>query len=352
LSRHVLPLTVAAGVLVCAAVGYLVVRRPSAGPVVSAIGQVAKPAAAAELPRGIRLSGTVEAVRAVTVMVPRLSGQAVSTLTITHLVPAGTPVHVGDVLVEFDRQEQERIATDRRAEVVDLDGQIDRKRSDQAIARAKDHTELTQAEHDVERARFETLRNPLIPRVEAEKNTLGFEQATAKLKQLQTTFSLKRTAAEADLKILEIRRERSDRARGYAEGNAALMAVHATFAGVVVIKSTWKGSSQGEIQEGDQVRPGLPVLEIVDPTSMRVRAKVNQADMAMVAPGQAARIRFDAYPDLAFDGVVEIVTPLAVTSGMTPKVRSFIALVSIHGNDPQLMPDLTASVDVLPAGKT
>lgn len=299
-----------------------------------------------EADRPIRLSGTVEAVRASTVIVPRLAGQTVNTLTITYLAAAGSPVKVGDVLVEFDPQEQQRIALDRAAEVVDLDGQIQRKRSDQAVAKARDDTELTAAEHDVERTRLGTLNNRFLPRIDAETNDLGHEQAKARFAQLKKTYDLKRKAEVADLKILEIRRERSDRAREYAEGNSRLMTVKATFAGIVVVKSTFKGSGMADVQEGDQVRPGLPILDIVDPTSMQVRARVNQADIGRVAPGQTATIRLDAYPDLSFEGRVELVAPLAVTSSLTAKVRTFTALVAIQGNSPQLMPDLTASVDL------
>src|SRR5262245_50736847 len=56
----------------------------------------------------IRLSGTVEAVRASTVIVPRLAGQATNSLVITYLVPAGTKVAAGDLLVQFDPQQQLR----------------------------------------------------------------------------------------------------------------------------------------------------------------------------------------------------------------------------------------------------
>jgi HlyD family secretion protein len=313
----------------------------------------ASPAAAptpGESAKAVRLSGTVEAVRASTVIVPRLAGQSVNTLTITKLAKAGTSVKVGDVLVEFDPQEQQRIASDRLAEVVDLDGQIQKKRSDQAIARSRDDTELAAAEHDVERTRLGTLNNRFIPKIDAETNDLAHEQAQAKFEQLKKTYALKRAAEVADLKILEIRRERSDRAREYAEGNSKLMTVRATFAGIVVIKSTYKGSGMADVQEGDQVRPGLPILDIVDPTAMQVRARVNQADIGLVAVGQAATIKLDAYPELSFEGRVDLVAPLAVTSSMSAKVRTFTALVSIRGNSPQLMPDLTASVDIGKAG--
>jgi multidrug resistance efflux pump len=296
----------------------------------------------------LRLTGTVEAVRATTVVVPRLAGQSSNTLVITRMVTAGTRVSPGDVLVEFDPQDQVRNAMDRRAEVVDLDGQIQKKRSEQAIARSADETAVAEASHDQDRARLDLAKNDFVAPVEAEKNQLAFEQASAKLAQLRETAALKLKAAEADLKILEIRRERSARALQYAEGNAKLMTVRAEFGGVVVIKSIYKGNGLSEVQEGDEVRPGTPILDIVDPTAMRVRARVNQADIGLLSPGLPALVRLDAYPELSFKGRVDIVSPLGVTSSLTPTVHTFVALISIDGMHARLMPDLTASVDVKP----
>jgi hypothetical protein len=159
----------------------------------------------------LRLSGTVEAVRTRAVTAPRLRG-ANPAMTITYLIQAGTRVEPGDLLVAFDPQEQERQAFDARAELVDLQGQIAKKRADQGAAEAKDQTELRAATNDVARAKLSMQTNALIAPVEAEKNTLALEQAEAKLEQLQKTYDLKRKAAAADLKILEIRAERSARA--------------------------------------------------------------------------------------------------------------------------------------------
>jgi multidrug resistance efflux pump len=83
---------------------------------------------------------------------------------------------------------------------------------------------------------------------------------------------------------------------------------------------------------------------------MRVRARVNQADIAFVKPGRPATIQLDAYPELRFDGRVEIVSPLGVTSGLTSTVHTFVTLVSLQGMHARLMPDLTASVDVVVEG--
>lgn len=297
-------------------------------------------------PDPVRLHGTVEAVRSRTVMVPRLAGQTLPNLVITHLVAPGQPVAPGDLLVEFDRQEQRRIAFDRQAEVADLTEQISRRRADQAAARARDQTELTQASHDVERAQLEMRKNPLLPRVDAEKNQLALDQAGARLALLRRTFDLKRTAEAADLRILEIRRERAERALAYAEQNAALMEVRAPFAGLAVIKTAFRPTGVVEIQQGDEVRPGTPLIDIVDPTAMQVRARVNQADLPRVQEGQAATVRLDGFPELSFRGTVVSVGPLAVRGSFSAHVRGFTALVAIEGTHPQLMPDLTASVEI------
>ena len=60
-----------------------------------------------------------------------------------------------------------------------------------------------------------------------------------------------------------------------------------------------------EVQEGEEVRGGMPIVDVVNPESMRVRAKVNQADINELAVGQAVRIGLDAYPELSFTGRVD-----------------------------------------------
>lgn len=293
----------------------------------------------------LRLSGTVEAVQATTVSVPRLQGPF-APLLIVGLVEPGTRVAPGDPLVEFDRQQQERDAFDRRAELVNLHSDIDKKRAEQAAAEAKDRTELAAAEHDVERALLDVRKNDLVARIEAEKNTLALEQARARFDQLKTTFDLKRAAATADLRILEIRRDRAERALGYAEANAGLMVGRAPFGGLVVIKRTYRNGQFVEIANGDEVRPGTPIVDIVDTSKMRVRARVNQADVDRVKVGQRVTIGLDGFPDLSFTGAVESVSPLAAPGRFSQAVRLFTAIVSIEEAHPQLLPDLTAWIDI------
>ena len=296
--------------------------------------------------RAIRLSGTVEAVESTTVAAPRLSGPASSSLVITRLVKGGTTVRPGDLLVEFDRQTQLTTALDRRAELNDLEQQIRKREAEEAAAVARDDNEIKGAESAVARAELEMAKNEMIPKIQAEKNTQALEQAKARRDQLKKTYDLKRKAAAADLRILEIRRDKAANAMKMAETNASRMEVRSPIAGLAVIRTMWKSNGMAEILEGEEVRAGVPVVDIVNPAKMRVRVRVNQADINELRTGQSIRVGLDAYPELRFGGRISQISPLAVTSTLSPKVRYFVMLAEIDGSHEKLMPDLTASLDV------
>lgn len=296
--------------------------------------------------RAVRLSGTVEAVQSTTIAAPRLSGPSSNSLIITKLVRSGSTVSAGDLIVEFDRQDQIKNALDRRAELQDLEQQIAKREAQERAARAHDDSELSLAESAIGRAQLEMIKNEMLPKINAEKNKQALEQAQATLQQLKSTYELKRRAAEADVRILQIRRDRASSAERQAAGNAERMAVHAPIGGMAVVKTIWKGNNMAEVQEGEEVRAGVPVVDIVDPSAMRVRARVNQADVNELAVGQDVRVGLDAYPALAFDGRVTQISPLGVTSTLSPKVRTFVVLIDVKGSHPNLMPDLSASLDV------
>ncbi|MBP7570975.1 MAG: efflux RND transporter periplasmic adaptor subunit [Acidobacteria bacterium] len=294
----------------------------------------------------LRLHGTVEAVQSWVVAAPRLAGSTASSLVVTKLAAPGTEVKKGDLLLEFDRQGQIKTAQDRRSDHLDLVAQIRKKQAEQDAALAADETGLKQVEHDVERARLEILKNEMLSRIAAEKNQQALEEAEATLKQLRATFELKRRAARAELRALEIQRDRALAAALHAEANATKMAIVSPLDGLVVLKTTWKGSGMGEVQEGEEVRPGVPILEVVSRAGMQVRARVNQADGHVLRPGMPATIRLDAYPGFSLPGRLETLTPVAGASDLSPRVRLFVGLFSVRGTDPRLMPDLSSAVDV------
>ncbi len=296
--------------------------------------------------RALRLHGTVSAVQSYQVFAPRLSGQMTGTMVITSIVRNGTRVRKGDILVEFDRQNQMRNILDRQAEYDNLVQQIKKKQADQAAAVAADDTEIKGAEVDLQTARVEMRKNDLIPGNQAEINKQNLAEAEAKLKQFKDTYALKREAAAADLRILEIQRDRAQKAVAYAQSNTEKMSVKSPLDGLVVLSPIYKGTRQVDPQEGDEVRPGGGIVLVVDPTAMQVLARLNQVDISLVHVEQPVEVRLDAYPDLVFPGRVERVGAIGTASSYSKRIRYFTAVISIKGSNPKLLPDLTAAVDV------
>ena len=297
--------------------------------------------------RSVRVAGTVEAVEAHPVAAPRLAGQAASTLVITKMLAGGVHVQKGDIVAEFDRQTQIRNALDREADYNDLVQQIKKLASDQATARAGDDNDLKAAEDALGSAQLELKRSEVQSKIQAEKAKENVDEAQAKFKQLQQTYQLKRNAEAAAIKVLEIQRDRAGDAMRYAQSNSEKMVIHAPTDGLVVLNSViWMGNSPREAQEGDEVRPGIAFMQIVNPASMRVRARVNQQDVPPLQVGQPVLVQLDAYPELHMNGKLSQLPAIGVVSNMSAKVHTFTILFSIEGSDPKLLPDLSAAIDV------
>ena len=295
---------------------------------------------------GLRLKGTTAAVETRSIIAPLIAGEHEGTLTIVKMAPAGTTVKRGDLLVDFDRQAQIRDFIDKRAAQSDLDQKVLEEHEKEVSARAKDETEIRTAEDDLAKAQLEIQKLEIMSRIDAEKAQQNLEGAKVTLAQLKATFDLKRKAAQASVRILEIQRDRNQESMAHAEANASLMQVHAAIDGIVVLNTIWKQGNVGEVQEGDQVRPGVAFMQVVDPSKMNVQVSVNQEDLLRLKIGQTATVHLDAYPALSFAGRLETIDPIGQGGSFSDKVRTFAANFSIAGHDPRLMPDLSAAIDV------
>lgn len=294
----------------------------------------------------LRLTGSTEALRSRPILAPRLAGSQLDAMVITKLLPGGTPVHRGDLLVEFDRQAQIKDALDKKGTYEDLVDQVVEKQAAEEAARAKDEDDLHQAQDALEKAQLEMGKNEILSRIDVEKNQEALAEAQETLKQLKHTFDLKRQAAAADIRTVEIQRDRAKATMLYAQSNAQKMSVVSPMDGVVVLNNIWLNSRIGQAQEGDQVRPGVPFMKVVDPSAMEVRVEVNQEDLLKLYLGQPAQISLDAYPKLTFPGRLEELDPLGQPTQSSDTIRTFTAVFSIQGTNASLMPDLSAAVDL------
>jgi HlyD family secretion protein len=294
----------------------------------------------------LRVTGTTQAVNSFPIIAPRLAGVPGGSLTIVRLLPNGAKVKRGDLLVGFDRQNEIKNYLDKRAKWMDLANQVAKQQATDSAARAKDETDIQTAEDDLKTAQLEMQKLELLSRIDQEITRQQLIEAQASLKELRQTFKLKREEAAAGLRDLELQRDQAKRDMLHSEHNEERMAIHSPIDGVVVLHSTWKSGTFATVTDGDQVRPGMGFMDVVDPSAMEVSAKVSQMDVAGLHSGQQAEVRLDAYPGLVLSARLEMLGPIATKGQFSNQVRTFNVMFSVQEGDPRMMPDLSAAVDV------
>ena len=299
-------------------------------------------------PHVIRLTGSIEAVHSLLIQAPEISGSE-SNLTLTHLLANGSTVHAGDVLAEFDSTPQLKAARDAETKFDDLSHQIEQKMAENKSNAEKRASELQQAQADLDKAKLEIRKAPILSSIDDEKNQAKLEDAEAHTASLQRSAKFHEQAEAADLRILELQRDRQKVALERVQDNMRKLVIHAPLGGMVVLDNVWRNGTMGHAQEGDQLWPGHPLMRIFDPSEMRIRVSVGEPDRALLKPGVKAIVRLDAYPDLTFPADFEAASPVA-SSALGSPLKTFEALFHFEKNDPHLLPDLSAALDLVPEG--
>jgi RND family efflux transporter MFP subunit len=150
-------------------------------------------------------------------------------------------------------------------------------------------------------------------------------QASAQLAALQgrpsaselATARAQMAQAEATLAQLQQRPNPEDVAVLEAQANEAAIALAQTRSQLedAVIAAPFAGTILTvQVQEGEWANPGAPAI-VLAADSLILELNVDEVDVAGLAEGQAAHLRFSALKDAEVDGTVSFVAPLSTNVG-------------------------------------
>jgi HlyD family secretion protein len=126
--------------------------------------------------------------------------------------------------------------------------------------------------------------------------------AQADFDNAQTNLDQSKSAYEQNLRDIDIARANMKR----AEKDLANTTIQSTIDGVV----THLEAEVGElVVVGTLNSPGSVIMQLADLSDMLMKAKVDESNIAPVAPGQACRVFINAYPGKEFKGDVERIRP-------------------------------------------
>ena len=94
---------------------------------------------------------------------------------------------------------------------------------------------------------------------------------------------------------------------------------------------------------------GEAIMRIADLDQMIVRTQINQVEIGKIKPDQRAEITVDSYPGRVFPGRVSEISPSATQRGPgnQSSVITFEVDVEVIGSPPELLPGMSADVDII-----
>lgn len=293
----------------------------------------------------VRATGLVQALEWQSIRVPQMSGVQGFEMILTGLVPNGSKVAKGQLIVQFDRLnllDQER---DARATLENLTHQLEERKAQVLSLQATRGSQIREAQADLDRAKLQLRKGPVLSNLDRLKNEAKSENAQARLESLKRSDTLRSTAEQASIRILELKVERQSVALERLRTNLERLEIKAPQDGMISYETTWRQGSMGPPQVGDRMYPGMPVMRIFNPNKMVVLATVDEPDFASVATASRAKVYLDAYPGEAFDAQLRTASPIA-TTGLDTPVRTFTVMYSIDQQSPNLLPDLSAALEI------
>ncbi len=310
----------------------------------------------------LRVSGTIAAQSFAAIVAPRMRGGSGGgfggrSLVLMKAAEPGSQVKKGDIVAEFDRQDQEERMYSLRADVVEAESDRDKRKAELEIALETARQELRVDEGAFGKAKLDLRTAEVRSAIEADLLRLAAQQAEASFHQKQEEVALLEKSGDAELRSLEIvvHQKELDEKRGQI--NAERMAIATPISGTVVMMTTFRGAGQfAQVALGDELRPGTYFMQIVDPSAMVLEASFNQSDTQRLRVGQKAQVRLDAYSGKVWPGKVLSVGASTAASGAGMRgaasgtgdyVRNVPVSVSIEASDREIIPDLSGSADVL-----
>jgi multidrug efflux pump subunit AcrA (membrane-fusion protein) len=301
------------------------------------------------LQRTLRVTGSVTARHFSNIVVPLAQAPETRELVLISLASNGAPIKEGGLIAQIETQAVRDHLDDVEAQVRQVELDMRRLRANQQSRREAMEQQIRVAKATWDKAAEDMKAAAVRSEIQREQMRLLLEEAEVNYKQMQSELGFLDERQAAEWRIAEIGQQGQIRHKNRHLVDLERFSIRSPRSGQVILRTiNNRNGEQNQIRVGDEVGPGMAIAKVVDVSSMQVEAMINQTESEMVRLGQKAVIRFDAYPGLELDGKVESVGMMVIPGRRVNYfVRRVPVRIAIDGADPRVLPDLTASADVV-----
>lgn len=264
-------------------------------------------------------------------------------------VAEGDRITAGQVIAKLDDTEQRQELALRRAELAVAEAalaDLEAGSRPQEIASAEAAVRSAEAERDRAQLEFkrqqELLKDAAIAKREFDTAEAQLKTANARVAEAAERLKLVREGPRAQaVQQAKARVEQARAGVALAETIVANATLTSPLSGVVLSHN---------IEAGEFVAPGTPVVTVADTIHVWVRAYIDQTELTRIRHGQHVSVRADGLSNHNFDGVIGFIaseaefTPKTV---QTPKERVKLVYrikVDVENSNDELKPGMPADV--------
>jgi HlyD family secretion protein len=262
----------------------------------------------AEAPDRVRVSGNIEITDVE--MSFKIPGRVVQ-----RVVSEGQEVRAGQIVARLDNQDLAQEIAQRKAQAAAAKATL------LELETGSRPEEIAQAEAVLERARADGQRAKL--ELERQKKLYDREVISTREYDLaKTTYDgTEARIREAKEMLILVRKgprqEKIDQARANLEQARQALALAETRMSYSILISPLNGMVLSEnIEPGEFVSPGTPIITLGDLSRVYLRAYINETDLGRIKVGQKVRIISDTFPNKSYEGKI---TFIASQAEFTPK---------------------------------
>ena len=308
-----------------------------------------------DLERTLRVTGSTSAEGSVYLRTPQVRGQRSRgggsgdfRLMLASLAPNGKHVAAGEQVASFDSIYMQNRLDDLEAEKANLETSLHVVQANVDLSLAAHRHRINIAKAAMDKAALDLKTAEVRSAIQVERFKLAYAEKQAEYKALLAEVPYMTASTGSDIRTAELRIRESEVETRRTRANLTRYEIAAPIEGMFVVSELRRGSEIAEVKLGDELGAGQHFAQIVDPKTINVQAKVNQADIEMVSVGIPVRVRFDAFPGLELDGKLRAVGALAVSPGrQSEHLREVPVTVKLSESDPRLIPNLSVSADIV-----
>ncbi|HZB25116.1 MAG TPA: HlyD family efflux transporter periplasmic adaptor subunit [Vicinamibacterales bacterium] len=292
----------------------------------------------------MQVRGEVKAVRSIPLTAPSSAGD----LQILELAKNGMNVKKGDVVVKFDPVPVQRTHAEKLSELKQAEEEIGKTEAQYRIQEQQADMDLAKARYDVQRAELDAATQEFLPRLEGEQKKVALASARERQREAERKLKALRDISRAEVASKRQKRDKAKLDVQQAERQLGALQLVTPVDGVVNIMPNWRSCCPPpDFKAGDRAWPGQIIADVPDLATMRVTARLEEAERGRMQPGQKVVVRADAVPDRELTGRIDDISTLArIDFSNWPPQRNFDLIVQLDQTDPRLRPGMTTAVRV------